>query len=288
MVTLNSFPNNADEEQGAEDVMRWLHGRTSGVYGENGNAAVSAVEGSMAVSVSAGIGWMTDSAGNGVVWWFNAAQELEVEAAEPTGTLGRIDRVVIQWRTVDYADKPELVILKGTSSSSPSAPALTNSSTLRQISLARISIPAGTTELTPLLVTDERTDPAVCGIVTETVSVDTTGMHEQYEAALAELRSAIAEAWSGEISAGAVSTLYTATIPVSGWSDGVNVVSVSGILASDNPIIDVDMTNASDMSELQEAWGNVLRITTGNGSLTVHAVDAPEVDIPIRILCIRK
>ena len=47
MATINSFPNNADEYIGAEEVMRWLHGRTSGVYGGAGNAAVTAVSGEM-------------------------------------------------------------------------------------------------------------------------------------------------------------------------------------------------------------------------------------------------
>ena len=80
MATLNSFPNNADEYIGAEEVMRWLHGRTSGVYGAAGNAAVTAVSGQMKVSVAAGIGWMTDAAGNGIVWWFDDAQELTIDA----------------------------------------------------------------------------------------------------------------------------------------------------------------------------------------------------------------
>lgn len=187
MATLNSFPNNADEYIGAEEVMRWLHGRTSGVYGGDGNAAVTAVANSMAVSVAAGIGWLNDAASNGIVWWFNAAQELTIDPAEATGTLNRIDRVVVQWRTVDYADKPELIVLKGTSSSSAVPPALTNSGTLRQISLARVSIPAGTTEITSSLITDERLDPTVCGLVTETVTVDTSMIDSQFQAFLASI-----------------------------------------------------------------------------------------------------
>lgn len=91
-----------------------------------------------------------------------------------------------------------------------------------------------------------------------------------------------------KIASGAVSTVYTATIPTDGWSDGENTVAVTGVLATDNPIVDINMATAEDMVAVQEAWGNVLRITTGNGSLTVHAVNAPEVDIPVRILCIRK
>lgn len=187
MPDINSFPNNSSEYIGAEEVMHWLHGRTKGVYAGDGNAAVTAVSGQMQVSVAPGIGWMTNSSGQGICWWYDSAQILNIDAAESTGTLDRIDRVVIQWRTVDYADKPELIVLKGTDSSSAVAPALTNNATLRQISLAQISIPAGTTELTSTLITDERLDPTVCGLVTETVTADTSVINAQFLALLASI-----------------------------------------------------------------------------------------------------
>lgn len=293
MATLNSFPNNADEYIGAEEVMRWLHGRTSGVYGGEGNAAVSAVANSMAVSVAAGIGWLNDAAGNGIVWWFNAAQELTIDPAESTGTLNRIDRIVIQWRTVDYADKPELIVLKGTSASSAVPPALTNSSTLRQISLARVSIPAGTTEITNMLITDERYDPTVCGIVTETVELDTSDLNVKYEETLAELRSAIEEAWSGEISEGAVSMYYTGSIPT-GWSGSAapftKVVTLNGIRATDHPMVDLlPSATYSDAEAQIEAWGSIYRaVASADNTLTFYATDEPTVEIPIQVRCIRK
>ena len=73
MAEIKSFPNNSDEYIGAEEVMHWLHGRTSGVYGANGNAAVSAVLNAMQVQVAPGIGWIVDAADNGICWWFDAA-----------------------------------------------------------------------------------------------------------------------------------------------------------------------------------------------------------------------
>lgn len=202
MAIINSFPNNADEFIGAEEVMRWLHGRTSGVYGAGGNAAVTAVPNSMAVSVAAGIGWLNDADGNGIVWWSSAAQQLTIDSAH--STLDRIDRIIVEWYVGDYSNKPEIKVLKGTNSSTPSAPALTNTSLYRQISLARVSIPAGTTEITDLLITDERLDPSVCGIVTETVTADTSMINAQYQAAVTELENAIAQAWGGVISDGAI------------------------------------------------------------------------------------
>lgn len=276
MATLNSFPNNADEYIGAEEVMRWLHGRTKGVYAGAGNAAVTAVGGVMQVSVAPGIGWMTDADGDGICWWFDTAQTMIIDPAEGTGTLDRIDRVVIQWRTVDYADKPELVILKGTDSSSPVAPSLTNDTTLRQISLAKINIPAGTTELTALNIIDERQDSTVCGIVTETATADTTMIAAQYTAAINTLYDAIAQAWSGVISDGAITyeklspdlqeelggALYFTSVAVSATTGDIATVSNAKITA-DHVVAEVTFANPSAITT-DVTW------TTANGSLVLN------------------
>lgn len=292
MATLNSFPNNADEYIGAHEVMRWLHGRTSGVYPGNGNAAVTAEPGQMQVNVAAGIGWITNAAGDGIVWWFDQPQQLDIDPAEGTGVYSRIDRIVVQWHIGDYEYKPELAVLKGTDATSPTPPALTNTSTDRMISLAQVSIPAGATQLTDMLITDERLDPTVCGLVTETVTLDTTGIFAQYEEALAELRSAIEEAWSGEISEGAVSMYYTGSIPT-GWSGSdpyTKEVTLSGILATDHPIVDLlPSSNYATAEEQIEAWGSIYKVVaSADNTLTFYATDEPTVAIPIQVRCIRK
>ena len=293
MAIINSFPNNSDEYIGAEEVMRWLHGRTSGVYGDTGNAVVSAVQNAMAVSVAKGIGWLTDADGNGIVWWSGSATQLTIDAAEPTGTLNRIDRVIVRWYIGDYSDKPELIVLKGTNASVPTPPAINTDARYKEISRARVSIPAGTTEITNMLITDERYDPSVCGIVTETVTLDTTGIFAQYEEALAELRSAIEEAWSGEISEGAVSMYYTGSIPT-GWSGSAapftKVVTLNGILATDHPIVDLlPSSTYSDAEKQIEAWGNIYKVVASAAdTLTFYATDKPDVAIPIQVRCIRK
>ena len=65
MAEIKSYPNNVNEEIGAEHVMRWHHGRTRGVYGAAGELAVAALSTpAMGVTVSDGSGWLTDAAGN--------------------------------------------------------------------------------------------------------------------------------------------------------------------------------------------------------------------------------
>jgi len=276
MAIINSYPNNSDEYIGAEEVMRWHHGRTSGVYGGAGNAAVTAVQNSMAVSVAPGIGWITDAGGNGICWWFSSAVELAIDAAEVTGTLDRIDRIIVEWKTTDYADKPELKVLKGTDSSSATAPALTNNSTTRQISLAQVSIPAGTTSLTSLNITDERMDSTVCGIVTETVTADTSMIAAQYEEALAELLDAIAQAWEGEISDGSITMAKLANdvkeeLGGALYFTSVAVAATTGDIASiSNAKITADHVLAECVFANPSAITTDVTWTTASGSLVLN------------------
>ena len=159
MAEIKSFPNNQDEYIGAEDVMRWHHGRTSGVFGEDGGATVSHVLDKMAVQVSDGCGWLSNANRNGIAWWIDSedktGQKLELAVDMADSALPRIDRVVVSWQTTNYVARPEISILKGEPASTPNAPALTNDSMMRQISLAQIYIPAGATEIMEVLGKEE-------------------------------------------------------------------------------------------------------------------------------------
>ena len=210
MANIKSFPNNRDEYVGAEYAMRWLHGRTSGVFAANNNAAVAAVQNAMAVTVSDGVGWISNSEANGVVWWNDAEKtngakmQLTIDAAD--GALNRIDRVIVEWKTTDYADLPEIKILKGTPASTAAAPSLTNNTTKRQLSLAQILVAAGTTSITASMLTDERLHPNVCGLVTDTLSIDTSVINSQFEELLGQLRTSIEQAAGSEIIDGSITT----------------------------------------------------------------------------------
>lgn len=302
MANIKSFPNNQDEYIGAEYVMRWLHGRTSGVFGADNNANVSAVQGAMAVTVSDGTGWMSNSNSDGVVWWndneaVNGSKlQLSVDAAD--STLNRIDRVIVEWKTTNYVDYPEIKILKGTTSSNASAPALTNNSTVRQISLARISIPAGTISLTNSLITDERLDTSVCGLVTEKVSVDTSMINAQVQATLTETQeqsAAVLRAITDELASLEAGTavelkklaFYNTTVSASAFiADNTYPdfpfrasVALTGVLESMIPDIMLSLEDATsgNFSPVCECY---------NGGVYLYASSVPDADITIpTIIC---
>lgn len=94
----------------------------------------------------------------------------------------------------------------------------------------------------------------------------------------------------------AVSNLYTATIPhnSSSWTSQGGVylteINVDGLLATDNPIVDVapDVESADVLQSIED-WGMcLLAAVYAADKITVAFSDIPSVDIPIKLLCIRK
>lgn len=200
MAEIKNFPNNSDEYIGAEYVMKWLHGRTSGVFGAENNLAVT-LDSGMTVKVSDGVGWLANSDGDGSVFWNDTKNttgvELKLTAAIANAVNPRIDRVVVTWDTVDYAAKPRIELLQGTPAASPAAPTLTNNTLKRQISLAQIYVAAAASKLTSANITDERLDKSVCGIVTDWVTVDTTTMNQQFKEYLTAIRKELSDLNAG-------------------------------------------------------------------------------------------
>lgn len=200
MAEIKNFPNNVDEYIGAENVMKWLHGRTSGVFGADGNLSVTS-NGGMTVSVSDGVGWLANDKADGTVFWNDTKEqtgsELHLTIPLPDAILPRIDRIVVSWDTVDYASKPRIEVLKGTPNNAPTAPELINNTLKRQISLASIGVEAAVSSISADNITDERLDPDVCGLVTDWVSVDTTTMQAQFSSLLEKVKTELAQLHGG-------------------------------------------------------------------------------------------
>lgn len=293
-MLIRSFPNNRDEYIGAEEVMRWLHGRTSGVFAAAQNAAVAAMDTpGMGITVSDGTGWMTDAGGNGVVWWNDtektSGQKLQLEIDMADGVLNRIDRIIVEWKTINYADLPEIKVLKGTASSTAEAPALTNNSTVRQISLARVSVAAGITAITASMITDERLDPAVCGLVTDGLSIDTTTINAQYTALLDSLAQELANLEAGTAVELKKLAFANTAVAVSTWAEDSTyedypyraAVALSGVTAAMIPEVVFGLAAMSENSfaPVAECY---------NGGVYIYAADVPESTITIpTIICWR-
>lgn len=303
MAEIKSWPNNQDEYVGAEYVMRWLHGRTSGVFAAAANAAVAAVQNEMAVTVSDGIGWLTDANANGIVWWNDTEKttgaKLKLTISPADSTLNRYDAIIVKWETTNYVARPEIYVKKGTPAQRPARPSPSRTSILREIVLAWVYIKAGTTSITASMITDARQNTNVCGLVTDSLSIDTSVINKQFEALLAQLQQNIDATAGGALPDGAVTTVYTATLTVAGWtadatSGGyLQTVTVAGLLATDNRVLaDINpgtagTSQAAQIMAWDEAWSFVTG-WTGAGQATVLFRDKPDIAIPIKFTVWRK
>lgn len=291
MAEIKSFPNNQDVYVGAEWVMKWLHGRTSGVFGAANNLATSIVPGTMSVQVSDGVGWLSNANGDGIVFWNDSEQsngiKLRLTHDVADGVLDRIDRIVVTWETTNYVALPTISVLKGTASSIPVTPALTNNSTQRQISLAKVRIPAGTVSLSASMITDERLDPSVCGIVTEAIKIDTTTMHSQFEALLRSIQNELQDLESGtgvelkKLQFNSVSVAVSKFVSNTTYEDYPFRASVAleGVQSTMIPEVIFSMADAisGNFAPVAESY---------NGGVYLYAADKPEGKIVIpTIIC---
>ena len=294
MANIKSFPNNQDTYIGAEEVMRWHHGRTSGVFAGGDNVAVSALSTpGMAVEVSDGIGWLSNAGKNGIVWWVDnesvEGSKLQLSIDPADGVLNRIDRIVVEWKTTNYVDYPEVKVLKGKTGSSAVAPALTNNSTIRQISLARVSVPAGITAVTDAMITDERMDTTVCGLVTETTGLDTSTMHAQFEALLNGVQQELKDLEAGTAVELKKLLFRDPTVQASAFVQDSTyegypyraAVALSGVVATMVPevVFGVAAMTENDFATVSECY---------NGGVYIYAADKPEAPVKIpTIVCWR-
>lgn len=294
MANIRSFPNNQDTYIGAEEVMHWHHGRTSGVFAGGSNAAVSALSApGMAVEVSDGVGWLSNAGKNGIVWWVDeeavegAKLQLAIDPAD--GVLDRIDRVIVEWKTTNYVDYPEIKMLKGAKASNAAAPALTNNSTVRQISLARVSVLAGVTAITASMITDERLDSAVCGLVTETVELDTKTMQAQFQGLLEGVQQELKDLEAGTAVELKKLLFQNKTVPAASFvEDGTYkdypyraAVPLPGVVASMVPevVFTVEAVSDNDIAPVAECY---------NGGVYIYMGGEPEKTVGIAtIICWR-
>ena len=86
---------------------------------------------------------------------------------------------------------------------------------------------------------------------------------------------------------------YTITVGTNWTQDAggkyTQSVSVSGILATDTPIIDLILSDNVDTANSQlESWACVSKVTTTNGGITLSCYNTqPTVEMQLQILCVR-
>lgn len=98
---------------------------------------------------------------------------------------------------------------------------------------------------------------------------------------------------SVKIAANAVSTTYTGDLTATGWSGSAapysQAVTITGVLATDTPIVDLVASDTYATAESQiEGWANIYRAVATSNTITFYATDKPTIALPFQVRCIRK
>ena len=122
-----------------------------------------------------------------------------------------------------------------------------------------------------------KTDPVLIGDLND--NMDILDQHAETRAALDEL---------GHVH----HATLTATLNTGGWTGTdapfAQTREVSGILATDVPIVDVVLSGDWGVDEARlEAWGHIYRIVTSNDSITAYAREKPDVALPLQLKVVR-
>jgi len=162
----------------AEYFSRFL---SDGLYTENGKAGLQVLPGTgLEVQVATGYAFI-----RGYMYHNDAAL---TKALDPADTmLDRIDRVVLRFDEVEREIRVD--IKTGTFSSTPTAPALEETSTVKELGLAQVYVRKGATSLATKDITDERLTSA-CGLVSSLITIPAQEMWDVWNQALDGIEAA--------------------------------------------------------------------------------------------------
>ena len=169
----------------AEDASGYLATRLSGVYSAEEDFAVTA-QGGLSVQVSAGQAWVRPARFKGRSIIMEQPTTVVLTEADPVRS--RIDRIVLRYDAA--AKKTRLQVLDGTpDSANPTAPDITRTELVYDLSLATITRKAGSESITAADITDTRADETVCGVMRDGVTGIPTGtLVRQWQAVIESMK----------------------------------------------------------------------------------------------------
>lgn len=186
------FFNNADghaEPYLASDFAEYFSRFLSdGLYTENGKAGLQITPGTgMQVQVATGYAYV-----RGYMYHNDAVMVLPIDPAD--SMLDRIDRVVLRFDEV--AREIRIGVKKSSFSSTPAAPVLDDTATVKELSLAQILVRKGAASITAGNITDERLT-AVCGLVSSLIAIPAQEMWDVWNQAMTDIETAWAQQSDG-------------------------------------------------------------------------------------------
>lgn len=175
-VTYGFFNSvNGDRTYNADQISNYfLKLISNGVFATPSNAMQVQATSGMNVKVSAGWGFINCK-------WINNDNDYNLQLDAADLMLNRIDRVVMRLDNSTPVRSISIAIKTGTTATTPTAPALTRSGDVYELSLAQIYVAANAITITQANITDERPNTDLCGFVTGLIDqIDTTNLFAQF------------------------------------------------------------------------------------------------------------
>lgn len=111
--------------------------------------------------------------------WFECDEPIQVRLASAHQTWSRIDTIVIEVNEAETVRSVSIRIMQGSPASAPSEPPITSTPTLHRYPIASITIPPGTTTITPAYIYDKRGTDACPWVANINGSVSTKTLTDQ-------------------------------------------------------------------------------------------------------------
>lgn len=259
----------------------------NGVFAGKSNElqVFQSVPAGMSVVLSSGQSWI-----DGYGYINDSDLLIPVDPAD--GALGRIDRIVNQWSSVDR--RIRTVWKKGTPAANPVAPTLRWDADYKELNLCTLDISAGLPAITQDKIHDTRMDSSVCGWVTSLIEqVDTSTLYVQWEAqariVLDAIQKELADLEAGtavelkKLQFSNVPVPASSFVPDSTYQDFPYRagVALSGVIESMIPevVLSVDDALSGNYAPVAESY---------NGGVYLYAGSTPDADVKIpTIICWR-
>lgn len=260
-----------------------------------GDGVYASIEDALMVRASSGL---TLIVGSGRSWfnhsWTKNDADLPVILDPADVVLNRIDAIVNEVNSTESVRCNSIKVVKGTPSSYPTRPSLTNSDGVYQYPLAYIAVNANVTEITQSDITNmvgTSECPFVTGIL-ETISTDelVVQWQVQFEALIDQLHKDIAAAKDSSIYAlkedAVTMTAASVTLSASGWADNAQTVNVTGVTADDEKCAVITTAAAASLETYLDC--GIVCSAQEDGTLTFTCSDTPTADVTVNVLILQK
>lgn len=221
------------------------------------------------VIVRPGKGWI-----NG--YYLINDSDLTITVGTADGVLGRIDRIVF---ALDFDTREMSIYLKpGTPGSNPVAPPLIRNATTYELALADINVVAGTTSINQGLITDQRLNSNLCGVVTGLINqVDTSTLFLQYQTQFQNFLQDLEDALSGDVAGNLFNLINDLDERVTSLE---NKTEYQVATVNSNVIMVNKYGNTNRiLFRLTNTVNGNLRISTDGGTTSLPLVDVDNVQI---------